>query len=142
MKKEEIPFNPVVPLDLTIPVSEPPTTQVPTLLRGKSRPRKRAHPVVTRRVLDVSRSAGRFTTRVRRHAKASWQRIKGGISSRLARLDPGQLKRVLLACGVASTAALVIISLAKHTALIVVLLAVLGALVVLKLWNRLLTLGF
>jgi hypothetical protein len=48
------------------------------------------------------------------------------------------LKRVLAACGVAATAALIIIALAKHTALIVVLLAMLGALVILKIWSRIL----
>jgi ABC-type uncharacterized transport system permease subunit len=74
-------------------------------------------------------------------AKTSWKRIKGDLQVRLSRLDAEQLKRVLVACGIAATAALIIIALAKHTALIIVLLAVLGALVMIKLWNRLLTLG-
>lgn len=83
-----------------------------------------------------------FARKVRRKAKRSWQRIRKDLEARLNRLDAEQLKRVLAACGVAATAAMVILALAKHTALVVVLLAVLGALVLLKLWDRLLGLGF
>jgi hypothetical protein len=136
------PFNPIPLPNLNLTVDESPSVPVQTKSSARPKPKRRiSRTGQVRRVLDPKAAALRIALKVSGKAKTSWRQIKGGITSRLARLDPGQLKRVLLACGVASTVALVIIALAKHMALIVVLLAVLGALVVLKLWNRLLTLG-
>jgi hypothetical protein len=140
MKKIETPlFNPVLPPNTTPPNREPPAPQTPPKSsRKKSAPR----PTKARRGPDAKRSALRFAARIGRQTKASWQRIKRGLTNRLARLDPEQIKRILVACGIAATVALIIIALAKHTALIIVLLAVLGAAALLKLWNHLLTRGF
>ena len=138
MKKTETPlFNPV------IPPTTPPANREPTALPGPPKSaRKKSSPAKSRRNAKTGQSALPFASKVRRQAKASWQRIKRGLTARLARLDVEQLKRVLVACGVAATVALVIIALAKNTALVIVLLAVLGAVVVLKLWNRILTVDF
>jgi len=138
--KNDIPFNPIpipdLPLGEVKPV-QPVTKSAPV----KVNPRKRGQPLNARRALDLHVSARRIGRTVGRKAKTSWSTIKGGLQVRLARLNSEQLKRVLIACGVAATAAMVICALAKHVALVIVLLAVLGALVVLKLWNRILTLG-
>jgi hypothetical protein len=140
---DEIPFNPVLGPDLNIPVDESQTVT----MKNKSSPRKtakgRASPTNrARRGIDPKTRTLRFARKMSRKANTSWKRIKSDLQTRLARLDTEQLKRVLAACGVAATAALIIIALAKHAALIVVLLAVLGALVVLNIWNRLLGFGF
>lgn len=139
MKKTDTPLlNPVIPPNPPPPHNEPTTPpEPPKSSRKKSAPR----PAKSRRRTAAKTSAFRFASKVRRQAKASWQRIKRGLTARLARLDPEQLKRILVACGIAATVALIVIALAKHTALIIVLLAVLGAVVVLKLWNRIVTLG-
>ena len=81
----------------------------------------------------------RYIDALRRQARRLSQRIKGGITSRLAHLDPEKLKKVLIACGVTVAAAAVICLLVKLTPLIVALLAVLGLGVVLQMWNRLRT---
>jgi hypothetical protein len=139
--KDEKPSTPVF-ANLNLPVTEtvPPKPE-PTVSRKRTALCKPSRAGQVRRVLDPKASAIRFTSKVSRMTKTSWQRIKGGLQVRLAHLNAAQLKRLLVACGVAATTALVIIALAKHWALIFVLLAVLGAVVVIKLWNRILTLG-
>jgi hypothetical protein len=75
--------------------------------------------------------------------KARWKarvltrKIKAGLNARLSRLDPEKLKRVLVACGIAASTALVIIALSKLTPLLILLLAILGLGVVLELAARL-----
>ena len=136
--KEETPFNPINIPDLAIPTSEP---QVPkptvTVSRKKSTPRKPTRTAKIRRVLDVPKKAARITAKIRRQARRLSQRIKGGITSRLAHLDREKLKKVLIACGVAAAAVAAICLLVKLTPLIVVLLAVLGFGAVLQTWARL-----
>lgn len=136
--KEETPFNPINIPDLAIPASEPqaakPEVKSP---RKKSTPHKPIRTTRTRRVLDVPKKAIRITAKIRRQARRLSQRIKGGISSRLANLDREKLKKVLIACGVTVAAAAVICLLVKLTPLIVALLAVLGLGTVLHMWDRL-----
>ncbi len=136
--KEETPFNPIVIPDLAIPTNEPQVAK-PELKasRKKPTPRKPVRTARTRRVLDVPKKAVRITARIRRQARRLSQRIKGGISSRLANLDREKLKQVLIACGVVVAAAVAICLLVKLTPLIVALLAVLGLGVVLQMWDRL-----
>jgi hypothetical protein len=138
--KEATPFNPINIPDLTIPASEPQVAkpEVKTS-RKKSTPRKPIRTARTRRVLDVPKRAVRITAKIRRQARRLSQRIKGGITSRLAHLDREKLKKVLMACGVVAAAAVAICLLAKLTPLIVALLAVLGLGVVLQMWDRLRT---
>lgn len=140
--KEETPFNPVLGPDLNIPATDAkvrqPKARAP---QRKTKTRTSSSSPKARRVPGAKASAARFARKATRKAKTSWRRVKRDLRVRLARLDAEQLKRILLACGVAATAALIIIALAKHVALVIVLLTVLGALVVLKLWHRILTLG-
>jgi hypothetical protein len=131
----EIPFNPLPIPDLQLGDVKPVQSS------AKVSPRKRRQPSKARKALDLNASARRLAHKASHKARTSWRKIKGGLQLRLARLNSEQLKRVLIACGVAATAALVICALAKHVALVIVLLAVLGAAVVLKIWNRILTLG-
>lgn len=138
--KNDIPFNPIPIPDLQLGEVKTAQPAIEHSMAKAPRPRK-PRPSKARRAFELNTSATRFARTVGRNAKTSWRKIKGGLQVRLARLNSELLKRVLIACGVAATAALVICALAKHVALIVVLLAVLGSVVVLKLWNRILTLG-
>ena len=138
--KEETPFNPIVIPDLAAPSSGPQVAKPEVnASRKKSTPSKPIRTARTRRVLDVPKKAIRITAKIRRQARRLSQRIKGGISSRLANLDREKLKKVLIACGVTVAAALVICLLVKLTPLIVALLAVLGLGTVLHMWDRLRT---
>ena len=138
MKKEETPFNPVLLPDLALPGSEAqpakPEIKAP---RKQAAARKAPRTASTRQALDLTQSSARFVVKVHRKAKASWQRIKGGIATRLARLDREKLKRVLLACGIAGTVAVLIIAVAKLTPLVVALLALIGLEALLRMWDRL-----
>ena len=136
--KDEVPFNPVLLPDMSLPVNDTPPVQPEVKSpRRKAAPRKSPGTTKTRRALDPKRSAIRFARKISRKTKASWKRIKGGISARLANLDRQQLKKVLLACGIAAAAVAAILLLVKLTPLIIALLAVLGLGVVLQLWERL-----
>lgn len=139
--KEATPFNPIVIPNLAIPTSEPQLAKLVTkstqTRRRKAGPRLTSHKVRTRRALDPKQSAIRFARKVSRKAKTSWKRIKGGITARLAHLDREQLKKVLLACGIAAAAVAAIITLIKLTPVIVAILAVVGLGVVLQMWERL-----
>jgi hypothetical protein len=75
-------------------------------------------------------------------ARISWRRLKTELQRRLSELEPDQFRRLLLACGIACTAALMIIALSKNTALLILILAALGAAVMLKMWNRILSGGY
>ena len=136
--KEAPPFNPILFPDLVPPTSEPPRPPpAPKSARKPSSPRKSSRKAKARRGSAAKASALRFATKVRRQAAVSWQKIKLGITSRLARLDSEKLKRVLVACGIAVTVALLIIALAKLTPLMVALLAFLSLGALLRLWERL-----
>lgn len=136
--KEATPFNPINIPDLVIPASEPqvPKPKVKTS-RKKSVPRNSIRTARIRRVLDVPPAAVRFTTKIRRQARRLSQRIKGGITSRLAHLDREKLRKVLIACGVTVAAAAAICLLVKLTPLLITLLAVLGLGALLQTWDRL-----
>lgn len=135
---KDTPFNPVLPAALTLLTPEPPPAQPEVKSpRRKASPRKSPGTTKTRRALDPKRSAIRFARKISRKTKASWKRIKCGISARLANLDREQLKKVLLACGIAAAAVAAILLLVKLTPLIIALLAVLGLGVVLQMWERL-----
>lgn len=138
--KEETPFNPIILPDLAIPASEPQAAppEIKTA-RKKAAARKSTRTARTRRVLDIPRTNVRFTAKIRRRARRLTQRIKGGITSRLAHLDQAKLKKVLIACGVAAAVATAICVLVKLTPLIVALLALLGLSAVLQMWERLRT---
>jgi hypothetical protein len=142
MKAATTPFNPIVIPDLNLPAT-PPASASPKVKvsRGKTAARRPRRPAITRRALDPKASTLRLARKFTRKAKDSWQRIKGGLHARLARLDPEKLKRVLVACGIAATLALLIIALSKLTPLLVALLAVLGLSVLLRLWDRLRVVG-
>ena len=90
--------------------------------------------------MTVPPAAERFAAQVRRKTEASWQKIKLGIATRLARMDREKLKRVLLACGITGTVAVLIIALAKLTPLLIALLAFIGLEALLRMWGRLRTL--
>jgi Flp pilus assembly protein TadB len=143
MKAETL-FNPINLPDLPLAASAPAPVQTPInakVARRQTAPRsgrrRTSRHGTTRRALDPKRSAIRFARKVSRQARTSWQRVKGGIQARLSHLDREQLKKVLLACGLAAAAVVVIITLVKLTPLIVTLLAVLGLAVVLQFWDRL-----
>lgn len=138
--KEEAPFNPIVIPDLAIPPSETKIVKLETngTLR-KTTPRRKSGKTTHRRALDPKQQAIRIARKVSRKAKTSWNRIKGGINSRLAHLDREKLKKVLIACGVAAAVATAICILVKLTPLIVALLALLGLGAVLQMWERLRT---
>ena len=136
--KEATLFNPLNIPDLALPGREPqPVKPKVKTSRKKSAARPRSRIVSTRRVMAVSHPATQFVVKVRRKVKTSWHRIKRGITTRLARLDRDKLKRVLLACGISATVALLIIALSKLTPLIVALLALLGLGALFRLWERL-----
>jgi len=140
MNNTEPPFNPIILPDLAIPASEPQLAKPKTKVsRKKAAPRKSTRTAKTRRVLDVPHSTVRFTAKIRRQAQRLSKRIKGGINAGLARLDPEQLKRVLLACGIAAAAVVAIITLVKLSPLIIALLAVLGLGAVIQMGERLRT---
>ena len=137
---EETPFNPIIIPDLAIPASEPQVAKPEIKAsRKKTAPRKPTRTAKTRRVLDVPHSAVRFTARIRRKARRLTQRIKGGITSRLAHLDRDKLKEVLIGCGVAVAAAVAICLLVKLTPLVITILAVVGLGAVIQMWERLRT---
>jgi hypothetical protein len=136
--KEETPFNPLNIPDLKLPRTESPSTKPKIKTsRTKSVSRKSIRPAKIRRVLDVPPAAIRFTTKIRRQARRLSQRIKGGITSRLAHLDREKLRKVLIACGVTVAAAAAICLLVKLTPLLITLLAVLGLGALLQTWDRL-----
>lgn len=138
--KEETPFNPIVIPDLAIPPSESKIVKLETNgTRRKTTPRRKSGKTIHRRALDPKQQAIRIARKVSRKAKTSWNRIKGGINSRLAHLDREKLKKVLIACGVAAAVATAICILVKLTPLIVALLALLGLGAVLQMWERLRT---
>src|ERR1041384_5234042 len=138
MKKAESPFNPVLLPDLALPaVQQQPMKPEPKPSRKKAAPRKSARIARTRRVVDLTHAPVHFAVKVHRRAMASLQRIELGIATRLARLDRDKLKRVLLACGIAGTVAVLIIAVAKLTPLLVALLALLGLETLLRMWDRL-----
>jgi hypothetical protein len=140
MNNTEPPFNPIILPDLAIPASEPQAAQPEfKASRKKAAPRKSTRTAKTRRVLDIPRTTVRFTAKIRRRARRLTQRIKGGITSRLANLDQAKLKKVLIACGVAAAVATAICVLVKLTPLIVALLALLGLGAVIQMWERLRT---
>ena len=137
---EETPFNPIIIQDLAIPASEPQAAKPEIKAsRKKTAPRKPTRTAKTRRVLDVPHTTVRFTAKIRRQARRLSQRIKGGITSRLAHLDRDKLKKVLIGCDVAAAVATAIVVLAKLTPLIITLLALLGLGAVLQMWGRLRT---
>jgi len=142
---KDTPFNPILIPGLNLQAGEPaavqPTATKSPRRRAPSRTtfRRTSRVGTTHRVMDPKASAIRFARKVSRRAKTSWKRIKGGINSRLAHLDREQLKKVLLACGIAAAAAVAIITLVKLTPLIVTLLAVLGLGAVIQMWDRLRT---
>ena len=125
---KETPFNPILIPGINRP-------------RGKAGPRTNLRRIsrngVTRRVLDAKASTIRFARKVRRKTKASWKRIKGGIQARLANLDREQLRKVLLACGIAAAAVAAILILVKLMPVIIAILAVLGLGVAIQTWDRL-----
>ena len=138
--KEETPFNPIILPDLAIPASEPQVAKPETKTsRKKAAPLKPTRTARTRRVLDVPHTTVRFTAKIRRQARRLSQRIKGGITSRLAHLDQAKLKKVLIACGLAAAVATAICVLVKLTPLIITLLALLGLGALLQMWGRLQT---
>lgn len=138
--KEETPFNPIVIPDLALPPSEPKIVKLETnATRRKTTPRRKSRKSTHRRALDPKQQAIRIARKVSRKAKTSWNRIKGGINSRLAHLDREKLKKVLIACGVAAAVATAICVLVKLTPLIVALLALLGLGAVIQMWERLRT---
>ena len=140
MNSTEPPFNPIILPDLAIPASEPQAAQPEIKAsRKKTTLRKSTRTAKTRRVLDIPHTTVRFTAKIRRQARRPSQRIKGGITSRLAHLDQAKLKKVLIACGVAAAVATAIVVLAKLTPLIITLLALLGLGAVLQMWGRLRT---
>ena len=114
MKKTEPPlFNPVLLPDVVVPKVR------------KTNGRKRA------RTPKPS-----FTARVKQQARRLTERIKTGLTARLAHLDQATLKKALIACGIAAAVAAAIVFLAKFTPLIVALLALLGLGAVLRMWDR------
>lgn len=139
--KEETPFNPIVIPDLAIPPSEPRIVKLETkATRRRTTPRRKSGKATANcRALDPKQQAIRIARKVSRKAKTSWNRIKGGINSRLAHLDREKLKKVLIACGVAAAVATAICVLVKLTPLIVALLALLGLGAVIQMWDRLRT---
>jgi len=127
MKKENPPlFNPVVQPGLAIP-----------LRKKRTKSRKQSRTARTKRGFNARRTAGRFTSKVRRKARVLSQRIKAGLTARFAHLDRDKLKQALIACGVAAAVATVIVVLVKMTPLIVALLALLGLGAVMQMWDRL-----
>jgi hypothetical protein len=138
--KEETPFNPIVIPDLAIPPSEPNIVKLATAATSrKTKPRRKSGKTTHRRALDPKQQAIRIARKVSRKARRLTQRIKGGITSRLANLDQAKLKKVLIACGVAAAVATAICVLVKLTPLIVALLALLGLGAVIQMWERLRT---
>jgi hypothetical protein len=138
--KEETPFNPIVIPDLAIPPTESKVVKLETNgTRRKTKPRRKSGKTTNRRALDPKQQAIRIARKVSRKARRLTQRIKGGITSRLAHLDQAKLKKVLIACGVAAAVATAICILVKLTPLIVALLALLGLGAVLQMWERLRT---
>ena len=136
--KEATLFNPLTLPDLARPEPQPPKPKVKSP-RKQSAPPKSSRPTKPRRLLTVP-PAERFAAQIRRKTEASWQKIKLGIATRLARMDREQLKRVLLACGITGTVAVLIIALAKLTPLLIALLAFIGLEALLRMWGRLRTL--
>lgn len=132
--KEETPFNPIVIPDLNLPTAKP-TSPKPKIksTRRKLGARKTSRVARAR----APRTVVRFTTRIRRQVRQLTQRIRGGITARLAHLDHDKLKKVLISCGVAAAIAVTIVVLVKLTPLLVTLLALLGVGAVLQLWDRL-----
>jgi len=139
--KEEQPFNSIVIPNLAIPQSEPKIVKLETnATRRKTTPRRKSGKATARRrALDPKQQAIRIARKVSRKARRLTQRIKGGITSRLAHLDQAKLKKVLIACGVAAAVATAICVLVKLTPLIVALLALLGLGAVIQMWERLRT---
>ena len=132
MKKEETPFNPLIIPDLVLPATTPsPTNGAPR------RARKPTGTARTRRALDPQRSVLRLAARVRRKARISWQRIKGGLHAHLAHLDPVLLKQMLIACGIAAATAVTAVALCKMIPVGLALLAVLGLGLLLRFWQEL-----
>ena len=89
-----------------------------------------------RRARPQAPQAERLTDQVKQQAQASWQRIQGELAVRLARLNPGKLKEVLLACGIAAGVALVIVALAKLLPVVLVLFAVVGLSITWQIWEQ------
>ena len=140
---KDAPFNPMLIPDLNLPSGDP-TAATPTAVkaaRRKTPPRTKLRRTFrvgnTRRLMDPKASAIRLARKVSRKTKASWKRIKCGINAKLGNLDQEQLKKVLLACGIAAALVAAIIMLINMTPLIVTLLAVLGLGVVIQIWDRL-----
>ena len=133
--KEATLFNPLTLPDLARPEPQPPKPKVKSP-RKQSAPPKSSRPTKPRRLLTVP-PAERFAAQIRRKTEASWQKIKLGIATRLARMDREQLNRVLLACGITGTVAVLIIALAKLTPLLIALLAFIGLEALLRMWDRL-----
>ena len=133
--KEARLFNPLTLPDLARPEPQPPKPKVKSP-RKQSAPPKSSRPTKPRRPLTVP-PAERFAAQIRRETEASWQKIKLGIATRLARMDREKLNRVLLACGITGTVAVLIIALAKLTPLLIALLAFIGLEVLLRMWDRL-----
>jgi len=132
--KEETPFNPIVIPDLNLSTAKPTSPRPKTTsARKKLGTRKVSRVAKTR----APRSVIRFTTRIRRKARQLTQRIRAGITTRLAHLDHDKLKKVLVSCGVAAAIATTIVVVAKLTPLLVTLLGLLGLGAVLQLWDRL-----
>ena len=134
--KEATLFNPITLPDLARPEPQPPKPKAKSP-RKQSAPPKSSRPTKPRRPLTVPPAAERFAAQVRRKTEASWQKIKLGIATRLARMDREKLKRVLLACGITGTVAVLIIALAKLTPLLIALLAFIGLEALLRMWDRL-----
>lgn len=69
-------------------------------------------------------------------AKASWERLQRELAEHLARLNAERLKEALLACGIGTGVALLIIVLAKVLPIAIVLLALVGVSLTCQLWQQ------
>jgi hypothetical protein len=70
-------------------------------------------------------------------ARNKWQRIKGKLAAKLAKVDPKKLRQVLLACVIPAGTILAALLAIKLMPVAVTLLALLGLWLVIQLWDRL-----